>query len=277
MIIATCLMMGISRLQSQDLPGLSYCLLFDSKLEKQAFQGCSDEDRDPLVYLLAYDPNVDSVQYDKLRNQLTSYARELLISQVKFKSKSRFLHHVFYKVHRKFLRQYKQVEPFNGLFNGGGYNCVSGTALYAFFLEQLGISYTIYETRYHIFLLACLPDSTRILFEATDPLDGFVEHPVMVQQRIVQYVSDEKRRMRETLDISAPFSDKAILQAVSLKELGGLHYYNLAVDLINKQNYYDAFRALKKASLLYPDSQRIKDFLEFTSALYDDQLSTAFH
>ncbi|NJM26448.1 MAG: hypothetical protein HC859_14185, partial [Bacteroidia bacterium] len=63
---------------------------------------------------------------------------------------------------------------------------------------------------------------------------------------------------------------------VSLKELAGLHYYNLAVDLINKQNYYDAFRALKKASFLYPDSERISDFLKITSALYEGRLSGTF-
>ena len=53
-----------------------------------------------------------------------------------------------------------------------------------------------------------------------------------------------------------------------------LHYYNLAIDLINKKNYYDAFKALKKANILYPESQRIKDFLWFTNLKYESELST---
>jgi hypothetical protein len=55
-----------------------------------------------------------------------------------------------------------------------------------------------------------------------------------------------------------------------------LHYYNVAADLINRENYYDAFRALKKAALLYPASDRIKDFMSFAHARYETQLSMAF-
>jgi hypothetical protein len=50
----------------------------------------------------------------------------------------------------------------------------------------------------------------------------------------------------------------------------------VAADLINRENYYDAFRALKKAALLYPASDRIKDFMSFAHARYETQLSMAF-
>ncbi|NJM25665.1 MAG: hypothetical protein HC859_09415, partial [Bacteroidia bacterium] len=137
-----------------------------------------------MVYLLAHDPEVDSTEYDRLKNQLTSYASELQKATPRFKTESRFLRYLFYKVHRTFLKQYRLSEPFNGLFNSGSYNCVSGTALYAFFLDQLGYAVRICETRYHIFLLTYLSDSTSVLFEATDPLDGFVENQALIEQRI---------------------------------------------------------------------------------------------
>ena len=263
-------------LSSQDIPGLSYCLLFDSNLEKQAFQKSNNDQCDPLVFLLAYDPKIDSNQYIAVKNELSGYAYKLNEKRRKCRQESKFLHYVFNSVHREYLRKYKHSETFNGIFNGGIYNCVSGTALYACLLSQLGYSPKIYETRYHIFLLVDLKDSSQILFETTDPLAGFVDNKERVSRRIQHYLKDEQETLTKRLTLSAPFNNHTILEDVSLKEVAGLHYYNLAVDLINKENYYDAFRALKKANILYPESQRIKDFLWFTYSKYESELFTAF-
>lgn len=265
----------ISPLVSQDIAGLNYCLLFDSQLEKQAFRQSNASDCDPIIFLLAYDPDIDSIEYIQVREKLNRYADELRAKQKKYKREERFLQYVFYKVHREYLKTYKHTERFNGLFNGGSYNCVSGTALYACLLTQLGYSPKIYETRYHIFLLVDLRNGQRVLFESTDPLDGFVERGNEITNRIARYLADELDILARRLTLSAPFNSDEILQVVSLKELAGLHYYNMAVDLWNKENYYDAFRLLKKAAILYTESQRIKDFLWFTYDVYESQLSTA--
>lgn len=276
LILISLLIIKSNQLSSQDIAGLSYCLLFDSQLEKQAFQKNSSDECDPIIFLLAYHPEIDSTKYIQVKEELTSYAEELKTKRNKYKSEERFLHYVFYKVHREYLKHYEHAEPFNGLFNGGTYNCVSGTALYACLLTQLGYSPTIYETRYHIFLLVDLHNGHRTLFEATDPFDGFVESESKIEKRIERYLAGERDTLARRLTLSAPFNNNEITEVVSLKELAGLHYYNLAVDLMNKENYYDAFRVLKKASILYPESQRIKDFLWYTHKGYESQLSTAF-
>ncbi len=276
LLLISMLIIKSNQLASQDIAGLSYCLLFDSQLEKQAFQKNNSDECDPVILLLAYDPEIDSTEYEQVKNELTSYAEELKAKQKRYKNEDRFLHYVFYKVHREYLRNYKHSEPFTGLFNRGTYNCVSGTALYACLLTQLGYSSKIYETRYHIFLLVDLHNGNRILFEATDPFNGFVAREGEIGKRIEQYLAGERDTLTRRLTLSAPFNNNEILEVVSLKELAGLHYYNLAVDLMNKENYYDAFRALKKASILYPESQRIKDFLWYSHERYELQLSTAF-
>jgi hypothetical protein len=270
------LLFGNYLLISQDIPGLSYCLLFDSNLEKQAFQKSNNNECDPLIFLLAYDPKIDSSQYIAVKNELSGYANKLREKRKAFRKESKFLHYVFYKVHHEYLKSYKHSESFNGIFNGGSYNCVSGTALYGCLLSQLGYSPKIYETRYHIFLLVDLKDSTRILFETTDPLQGFVDNKEKISKRITHYLKDEQETLTKRLTLSAPFSNQVILEDVSLKEVAGLHYYNLAINFINNENYYDAFRALKKANILYPESQRIKDFLWLTYFKYESELSTAF-
>lgn len=260
---------------SQEIPGLSYCLLFDSYLEKDAFRQSRDNQCDPLIFLLANDPYVDSVKYKKIEAELGAFANELKLKREN-RNEIQFLRHVFNKVHQRYLKNYETLETFDGIFNGGSYNCVSGTALYTCLLGQLGYYVTIYETRYHIFLLINLNNATRVLFEATDPLTGFETNQERIDRRINDYLFHEQRTVQTARTLSAPFSNDRILEPVSLKELAGLHYYNVAVDLINRTNYYDAFRALKKASILYPRSQRVKDFLLFTQQRYERQLSEAF-
>lgn len=173
------------------------------------------------------------------------------------------------------MKNYKYSESFNDLFTKGNYNCVSGTALYASVLKQLGYSPKIFETRYHIFLLVWLDNSARILFEATDPINGFVDDDIKISNCIKEYLYREQETINQQLTLSAPFNDKLILNIVSQKQLAGLQYYNLAVQLINKENYFDAFRMLKKATLLYPTSLRIKECIWFCKIRYEMQLSNA--
>lgn len=273
----TCLVLvfGNYLLAGQELPGLSYCLLFDSELEKRAFQK-NETACDPLIFLLSYDPRIDSVKYAKVKDDLSAFMNKLEEKKRKYSNDVKFLAHVFYKVHREYLKDYKRSGTFNGIFNEGAYNCVTGTALYAFLLNQLGYLPEIYETRYHMFLVVTLSDSSRLLFETTDPVQGFVANREKVDERIEDYLVGEKQTLTQQQTLSAPFNGDTVFKNISMKELAGLHYYNVGVELINEGNYFDAFRALKKASMLYPSSQRIKDFLSLTRGKYDSQLSAAF-
>ena len=275
--IALTLVLALSKsADAQDIPGLSYCLLFDSKLEKGAFQDTDRSSCDPLIYLLAYDPSIDSSKYKILRQGISEFVKKLEAKRARYRNELTFMSYVFQKAHSKYLKSYKYTETFGGIFNDGSYNCISGTALYACILTQLGYTPEIFETRYHIFLKVSTKDSVICLFEATDPFAGFQYRVSRIEARIQGYLIKERITVNKFESISAPFNTKTILQQVSLVELGGLHYYNMAVNLVNKGNYYDAFRALKKASLLYPESERIKEFLEFTQIKYDAELSAAF-
>jgi hypothetical protein len=275
-IALSLILMKANFAHAQEIPGLSYCLLFDSKLEKNAFQDTDRSNCDPMIFLLAYDPKIDSVKYEQVRQGIHAFARQIENKRPKFKSELKFMNYVFRKAHNKYLRSFKNTEPFGGIFNDGSYNCVSGTALYSCILTLMGYTPEILETRYHIFLKVATKDSVICLLEATDPVAGFEFKADKIEARITRYLKNEQISVSKFESISAPFNTKSILQPVSLVELGGLHYYNIAVDLVNKDNYYDAFRALKKAKLLYPDSERINDFMHFTQMKHDAELSGAF-
>jgi hypothetical protein len=264
---------GNYHLSGQDLHGIDDSLLFTSDLEKKAFQTCDNNEFDPLIFLLACDPDIDSVKYYKIKHELLAYAGKLRAKQNKYSNEIKFLHFVFFNVHNQYLRRYRQTETFYEIFNEGIYNCVSGTALYAWLMSQLGYSPEIFELRYHMFLSVALNNSRQILLETTDPLNGFVDSNELILRRIRQYLDGEKEALKKNRLLSAPFNNEIIFQEISLKKLTGLQYYNLAIDLINEKNYFDALRALKKAGILYPESQRIKDFLLFTITQYEPKPS----
>ena len=67
------------------------------------------------------------------------------------KSDVDFLKVVFGKVHNKFLKHYEDYVSFNDLISRGGYNCLTGTAVYALVLDHFGFDYKVIETNYHIF------------------------------------------------------------------------------------------------------------------------------
>jgi hypothetical protein len=276
LLVISLLLFKSHSLAGQNIPGLSYCLLFDSNLEKEAFQNSSNNDCDPLIFLLAYDARIDSARYIDVRNELFTYAQKLQAKRSKFKDESKFLRYVFYDVHKKYLKHYKRSETFSNIFNNREYNCVSGTALYACLLSQLGYRPNIYETRYHIFLTVTLDSGDCILFEATDPAHGFVNDFEKVEERVALYLENEAEEVTKQESLSAPFNKDIVFKSISLHELAALHYYNLAVDFINQENYYEAFRVLKKAHLLYPDSKRIQDFITYTHLKYESELLSAF-
>lgn len=195
--------------------------------------------------------NSPAVSYDAIEKSIARFKAK----SASFKDEKAFLGHVFSRTHNKFLKQYKEYATFNELFSNGTYNCLTGTALYALVLEELGFRYTIIETNYHIFLLAETSEG-RILFEATDPLKGFVSDDREIAKRIEGYKQNTVVQAR---------SDKTYYQfgvklynAIDLDELQGLLHYNLAVEALNNGALESSITHLDKAIEKYR-SPRIEE------------------
>lgn len=276
LFVAAVLIMGNYLLVGQEIPETNFCLLFDTEFERQAFLHGNIERSDALVFLLADDPAVDSTHYFKIKNELLKYGDELRVKKKRFKSDLAFLRFLFANVHNKYLKHYQNPDSFSSIFSNRNYNCVSGTALYAYILDQLGYCISIMETRFHLFLIVELNENSRVMIETTDPFDGFIMTDESVERRISKYLSKERMTLKNQRIISPPFGDQEVFQPISFKDLGGLHYYNKAVNLINKGEYAQAVPVIKKAHLLYSSSERIHHFLWFATNLYDQQLSSAF-
>ncbi|NJN40907.1 MAG: hypothetical protein HC811_00335 [Flammeovirgaceae bacterium] len=177
----------------------------------------------------------------------------------KYKSEQVLLRAVFNKTHREFLKWYTPQADFHELFQSGRYDCLTATALYSMVLAELGFSYTIYETNYHIFLTVHSKEGD-FLFEATDPVNGFIADPKEIKVRIAEYLNPTSPDTRK-LYLNYAFE---LFQKVEPEKLTGLLFFNRAVKAYNSQNIMQAVQYLEKASVIYY-SPRIDSFCPLLS------------
>jgi hypothetical protein len=175
----------------------------------------------------------------------------------KDKNTIKFCRTLFHKTRHDFLRRYDQYASFRSMLTKGTYNCLTGTALYALLLDHFGIDYSIIETNYHIFLIASTAEG-KVLFEATDPIHGFVSNAAEIDKRIAFYkqntlqasTDDDKQYYEYTVNLYNP---------VTLDQLKGLLHYNISTEAYNQQNFQGAIDHLGMALDLY-HSPRLREF-----------------
>ncbi len=194
----------------------------------------------------------------------------------------RFLKKLFYRIQSEYLLNYKGSASLLELFEDAkAYDCVTGTALYALVLDALDIDYSIKETDFHIYLLVHLHQKD-ILFETTDPLHGFVDNPVVINDRIKLYREGENA---SEMILTSSTSDNTFFtipyridRVISLSNLAGLQYYNLALAAYNAGSHSSAESFIDLAISLYPNNRFFGfkeivqiDMAQSMSALYQNR------
>ncbi|MBI3141827.1 MAG: hypothetical protein HYZ16_03250 [Bacteroidetes bacterium] len=169
---------------------------------------------------------------------------------------------LFQSVQDMHLQHFDQQAVFPEIMQSQRFNCVSGTALLAFFLEQNDYQYHIEEMPFHVFLSIAHKGKEYIL-ESTDTAVGFFK----------DNEANRKMYSGDTIDNSVLFQlvgantgqryGLVVKGEIDLLELAGLAYYNDAVKLINQGKWRLAARQLEKAFILYP-SQRINELYKYS-------------
>ncbi|MEQ9424349.1 MAG: hypothetical protein RJQ09_08040 [Cyclobacteriaceae bacterium] len=167
-----------------------------------------------------------------------------------------FLRHLFYKVHKKFLKHYRQYASVNETFKNGAYDCVSGSVLYAYALEYFGFEYYANESAFHVNLHVKLNDGD-VVFEATNPLSGFLTSSKEILN-LEQQINLENE--------SQGFDNRQI----GFNELIGLQHLNLSIHLFNTGRYIEAAKAIGIAYHYYP-SDRIRDMAMLINSQRSDR------
>jgi hypothetical protein len=207
-----------------------------------------------LTYYLTAYGRTDGSQADG--RDVYEFAERMKVTQASARNEKEFLSQLFSKTHRKFLKSYTDYVSFGETLRKGTYNCLTGTALYALLLDQLGVEYRIIETNYHIFLLAGSGDE-RALIEATDPLNGFITGSARIAERISEYRKNEVERSGPSKQYYRYSTE--LFNDVNLDELLGLLHYNLSVVAYNRRDLPEAIDQLSEAMPLYR-SPRIDEF-----------------
>ncbi|HTF21288.1 MAG TPA: hypothetical protein VK658_24595 [Chryseolinea sp.] len=115
------------------------------------------------------------------------------------------------------------------------------------------------------------------MVESTDPFNGLVTSASDAGKRLNEYLMDKQKRAKVKGTFAPPFNTDTVYDEISLKELSGLHYYNIGVNHINKNNSLEGLRALKKAAILYPDSRRIQHLQRSAFDKYEAEQSVALN
>ncbi|MFY0599861.1 MAG: hypothetical protein JXR03_09330 [Cyclobacteriaceae bacterium] len=228
-------------------------VVFHSDFEKASF---NKTELKPFELLLASDPTVDADKYIEFREDFLLGINHMIDLKKRSKNDLLFLEKIFYKTHRKQLGWYQNYVSLSHTFESKKYDCLTGTALFALILEEVGIEYQILEFDFHIFLIA-RPDGHNVLIEATDPLNGFISDQKEINHRIQAALT--------SVEVDEKYAQTFIKNEIDLLALAGLQYYNLAVDLFNRQEYKKASQFIKKADLLYT-SERIRNTKDLISS-----------
>lgn len=231
--------------------------VFHSELEQGVLKDYLAAEELPILKLqLISDAGIDHESVQQHESLLSEWVTDLKIKQTKAKHQEQFIAQMFYKVHRKLLKNYKPFSSFHTTLSNGDYDCLSGTTLYAVLLNRLGYDFDIVETNYHIYLRVKLSDAQIVLLESTDPINGFINNPQEIKARLAQYDEGNSK----TQDFQEEYVyDVKLNSDLAFNNLPGLHYYNESVEAFNSSNILDAIALLQKAEIFYK-SERIAEF-----------------
>ena len=165
-----------------------------------------------------------------------------------------WLKEVFGFAQENVFEEYRLYTTTNELLNDGTFNCVSGTAFFALLLRQVGYEVTPFEMQHHVYLSVLSGSGKRYIIEATDKHKG-----VFRQGKYTAYYLYNRQ-----------FGSWQ--QPVTLHELAGLEWYNLAIAAYNQQSFEEAIYYCQEAQSYYPDSERIKlleGYVRYCAELYN--------
>ncbi len=220
-----------------------------------------------LADFLRTDPEHLLVRGSDIQQEFEGFIQNLRHKQPKYKSEKAFLEYVYYKVHHKYLKHYRTPVAMKELFESKQYDCLTGTAVYAMIFEALGLETQIKETTHHIYLMIHV-NGNPILVESTSPLYGFVTNPGKIQALIASYSNDN------TGSTNTNFYkfQKVINETVSLNQLAGLHFYNMALDAYNQQDLTSAILQMEQAINRYP-GERMSEVMRRMLLTLDAELN----
>ncbi len=237
----------------------SLLLVFHSDFEKSNFEKVYQEENDNFVEaLLSIDSTITIDKSEYVQGLLDNFLNGIKkkVDSYSPKKKVKF---VFNKIHDRFFKKYELNAYFSDIFNSGTYNCVSGTALYAYVFDFLSVPYQIKETPTHVFLVA-YPSQYNIYVETTLPgkAGSFAPSEPMVKKAVDELVGLKliTRDHVSSVGYNKAYNDYFYGDGnITKKDLIGIQYYNKGVFFLNDENYASAFENMSKSKMIYQNKK----------------------
>ena len=246
-------------------------LTFNSDLEKEKFQSIyfdKDTDYFSLFFVSRKGANTSKVKSSKRLMQ-----DQIDLFKSKNKDDKKQIKWIYKKVHDEFFKKYELENHFDDVFEKGYYNCLSSTAIYSMILEELDIPYQINILPNHVNLTA-YPNTHKILIESTDPITGYISYDRKFKEDYVTHLIDFKLiepKDIELKSVEAVFDEYyKTNEAVNLKQLVGVQYYNDGLYLMNNEKLEASIEQFEKSIALYPSINTARILLSiYSKKLYN--------
>lgn len=249
---------------------------YNSVFEKEQFEhyALDKPNKDFITVLLAIDSTMTFEKSNEIKMEIDDYLIGLKERIDRYNSKKK-VKYIFNKVHDRFFRKYELDAYFPDIFESATYNCVSGTALYAYAFDFFGVPYQIKETPIHVFLVA-YPQEYNILVETTLPgkAGSYVPSESMMKRAVDELV-DLKIYTAE--QVSSIGYNKAYNdyyygdENITKKDLVGIQYYNKGIIFLNDSKFELAYENMLKSSVVYKN-KKTEIFNEGVLSLLMDQV-----
>jgi tetratricopeptide (TPR) repeat protein len=182
---------------------------------------------------------------------------------------------LFDLLHDEYLVKYKYDSFISKLFNDKEYNCITAVILYSMICNDLGLDISLYETPYHVYIVAHSPQKKNFIIELTDPVDGFdMEQD---NRDYIEYLVDYKLVTPEELEskgesgIYNEFITETHL--INSNSLAAAYFSNSSIFNMLNGKTYESYKLMRQALEIAPDSGRC-DVYDLVWQLHTDKIKT---
>ncbi len=179
-------------------------------------------------------------------------------------NESKTLRRLFFAVQETFLKEYVLYSSFFQTIDSGKFDCLTGSVLYAVFLEEIkqkgnfGYTYQIVQMPTHVFIKIELSDKNEMIFESTNFDKGFI-----ATQKVIEFYLQEqaKKAQEETQNKNIVLLGvQEVNNLVTLETASALLYFNQGVLFFNQRKFGKSLKMAQNA-FFYQKNEAFYDLM----------------
>ncbi len=179
-------------------------------------------------------------------------------------NEAKTLRRLFFAVQETFLTEYVLYSSFFQTIDSGKYDCLTGSVLYAVFLEEIkqkgnfNYTYQIIQNPIHVFIKIKLSDDSEIIFESTSLEKGFIATSKGIEFYLQEQANNVQKEIQNQNVVL--LDNKIINNLVTLETASALLYFNQGVLFFNQRKFGKSLLMAKNA-LFFQKNEAFYDLI----------------